>query len=285
MKVARTRHELHDALQDVWGKQTLGLVPTMGALHAGHLSLLRAATESCELSVVSVFVNPLQFGPQEDFTGYPRDERTDLEILAAHGAGVVWLPRGSEMYRTDHSTGIDVGRLGRIYEGEVRPGHFRGVCTVVAMLFNLVRCDRAFFGQKDAQQVAVVRKMVKDMAWPVAISVCPTVREEDGLALSSRNTYLSREDRSHAAVLYRSLAGGRSAWLAGASPETCAGAMQDILDREPGVSADYAAVVDPVTFSPVRTGQALFIVAARVGTTRLIDNLPVADHPFSDAGD
>ncbi|CAN5739641.1 pantoate--beta-alanine ligase [soil metagenome] len=274
MKVARTRRELRAALAGTWGDQTVGLVPTMGALHAGHLSLLRAATERCDLPVVSVFVNPLQFGPQEDFAGYPRDERTDLEVLAAHGAAIAWLPAAAEMYPPGHSTFVDVGPLACVYEGEVRPGHFRGVCTVVAMLFNLARCDRAFFGQKDAQQVAVVNKMVNDMAWPVAITVCPTVREEDGLALSSRNAYLSSEGRSHATALYRSLTTGRSAWLSGASSEACAQAMRDVLDREPGVSADYAAVVDPVTFSPVHTGPALLIVAALVGTTRLIDNLP-----------
>jgi pantoate--beta-alanine ligase len=276
MKVARTRAELHDALKAAWGRETVGLVPTMGTLHPGHLSLLSAATEACEQTVVSVFVNPTQFGPHEDFAGYPRNEQKDLEILAARGAAVVWLPHDSEMYRPDHSTFIDVGRLGRVYEGEVRPGHFAGVCTVVALLFNLVRCDEAFFGQKDAQQVAVVKKMVDDMAWPVGITVCPTVREEDGLAMSSRNTYLSPEDRLHATALYRSLERGRAAWLSGALPQACAEAMREVLDEEPGVRADYAAVVDPVTFSPVHEGPALLIVAARVGKTRLIDNLPVA---------
>ncbi len=285
MKVARTRRELADALGDAWGNQRIGLVPTMGALHAGHLALLEAATNRCELSVVSVFVNPLQFGPREDFAAYPRDEKADLDILAAHGADVVWLPHASEMYQKGHSTFVDVGPLGSIYEGAVRPGHFRGVCTVVALLFNLVRCERAFFGQKDAQQVAVVSKMVKDLAWPVVIEVCPTVREDDGLAISSRNAYLSPEERAHAPALYRALLAGRSAWLGGGSPDDWAEAMRRVLDQEPGVSTDYAAVVDPVTFSEVREGQALLIVAARLGATRLIDNLLLEDAPLPGTGD
>jgi pantoate--beta-alanine ligase len=252
----------------------IGLAPTMGALHDGHIALVEAARDRCDVVVVSVFVNPLQFGPGEDFATYPRDKDRDVELLRSAGTDLVFMPSVEEMYPADASTSISVGRLGDVLEGRHRPGHFDGVCTVVAKLFHIVRPDLAFFGQKDAQQVAVIKRMVRDLNFDVEIAVCPTVREADGLAMSSRNRYLSAPDRQHATVLHRALLAGRALLGEGADVETAEKEMLKILENESGVEVDYARIVDPDTFEPPGSQQrVLLTVAAKVGTARLIDNL------------
>jgi pantoate--beta-alanine ligase len=231
-----------------------GLVPTMGALHEGHRALLRAARAQHERVVMSLFVNPTQFAPGEDFERYPRDERRDRRIAGEEGADEVYAPSLDEMYPRGFSTAVDVGPLAERFEGEARPGHFAGVATVVLKLFQRIRPAAAYFGQKDAQQLAVIRRMVRDLDVPVDVRAVPTVREPDGLALSSRNGYLSPEERRRAASLHRALV-----------------ARDPLLVQG---ELDYLAVVDPDTFEEVepRAG-ALVIGAARFGTTRLIDNI------------
>ena len=252
--------------------RSIGFVPTMGALHEGHLSLVELARARDDVVVMSIFVNPTQFGPNEDLASYPRDEARDLALAEAAGVNVVFLPAVEEMYPPGDDTRISVGSLATIVEGEDRPGHFDGVCTVVAKLFNIVHPHRAYFGQKDAQQVAVVKKMVADLAFPTEIVVGPTVREPDGLALSSRNAYLSPEERARANVIHTALQKGREVLRAEGS-DAAEKAMWELLvasDLQPS----YARVVDPDTFAPPSDGgHALLVIAARLGTTRLIDNL------------
>ena len=276
MKVAHTRSELRSQLPDSRGTASeVGLVPTMGALHAGHLSLVSAARDQCETVVMSIFVNPLQFGPGEDFGAYPRREHEDLEAAETQGVDVVFLPPVEEVHPPGRTTSIDVGELGSVLEGEFRPGHFAGVATVVMTLFDLVQPDKAFFGQKDAQQLAIIRRMVRDLAVPVEIVGCPTVREEDGLALSSRNAYLSATERQRALVLFRALTAGKERLLEGAEVEEAEGAMWNVLSSVGGVQPEYARGVDPETFGPPSSERVLLVVAARVGPARLIDNLLV----------
>jgi pantoate--beta-alanine ligase len=276
MKVARTRSELRSQLLDTRGAGTeVGFVPTMGALHAGHLSLVSAARDQCERVVMSIFVNPLQFGPGEDFGAYPRREQEDVESAEAEGVDVVFLPPVEEVHPPGRTTSIDVGELAAVLEGEFRPGHFAGVATVVMTLFDLVQPDKAFFGQKDAQQLAVIRRMVRDLAVPVEIVGCPTVREEDGLALSSRNAYLSGTERERAVVLFRALTAGKDRLLERAEVEEAEGAMWTVLSSVDGVHPEYARVVDPDTFQAPSGERVLLVVAARVGPARLIDNLLV----------
>lgn len=272
MIVARTATQLRGGLTE---RRRIGFVPTMGALHQGHRSLLRAARTRCDTVVISIFVNPLQFGPGEDLATYPRDEEGDLETARADGVDVAFVPTVGEIYPDGHEVTVDVGRLGTILEGAFRPGHFDGVATVVAKLFNLVGPERAFFGEKDAQQVAVIRKLVTDLAFPVEIEVCPTVREPDGLAMSSRNRRLTDEDRARAPVLWGALQAGRSVLESGGDPQTARSEMLRILHGQPGTEVDYADVVDPATFGAELTEDVLLVVAARVGGTRLIDNLAV----------
>jgi pantoate--beta-alanine ligase len=273
VSVVRSAGELKRALADRRGPGlTVGFVPTMGALHEGHMSLVEAARTRCDVVVVSVFVNPLQFGPGEDFAAYPRDEDRDVEVLSAAGADLVFIPSVDEMY-PEGATTVSVGALGDVLEGAHRPGHFDGVCTVVAKLFHLVAPDVAFFGQKDAQQVAVIKKMVRDLNFAVEIAVCPIVREPDGVAMSSRNSYLSPRDRERATALYRALLAGRAALEGGAGLETVEKEMMKTLDNE-GVEPDYARAVDPDTFAvPKQRDRMLLAVAARFGPARLIDNL------------
>jgi pantoate--beta-alanine ligase len=256
--------------------KTLGLVPTMGALHEGHLSLVRAAQASCDAVAVSIFVNPTQFGPKEDFASYPRTLEEDCRTLEAAGVDLVFAPSVQEMYPSGASTFVEVDGLSDRLDGASRPGHFRGVATVVAKLFNIFNPERAFFGQKDAAQVAVLRKMVRDLQFAVQLDVCPIVREPDGLAMSSRNRNLSEEQRSQALVLSRALLAVRQKTQSGehASAKLLAAALE-VFETEPGVQVDYCRIVDPDTLMDipsVRNG-ALVAVAARVGTTRLIDNL------------
>ena len=259
--------------------KTLGLVPTMGALHQGHLSLVRAAQASCDAVAVSIFVNPTQFGPKEDFAGYPRSLEQDCRILEAAGVDLVFAPSAAEMYPPGASTFVDVAGPSERLDGTSRPGHFRGVATVVAKLLHIFAPERAFFGQKDAAQIAVLGKMVRDLQFPVQLEVCPTVREPDGLALSSRNSYLNDEQRRQALVLYRALLTVQQQVHGGEHDpgKLIAGALR-ILAEEPAVRLDYFSIVDPETLEDVlevRAGAALVAVAAFVGATRLIDNLPL----------
>jgi len=258
--------------------RTVGLVPTMGALHAGHLSLVKASRQRCDLTVVSVFVNPTQFGEGEDFDSYPRDLESDAGLLEDAGVDVLFAPTVPVMYPIGATTRVDPGPIADMWCGASRPGHFIGVATVVTKLLSIVRPDVAFFGEKDFQQMRVIERVVRDLDIDTRIASCPIVREPDGLALSSRNRYLTPEDRAHALVLSRSLARAAAAAAAG---ETDAAALETALaaavSAEPGVTLDYAAIVDAQTLERVtvltREGRAL--VAARVGTARLIDNVAI----------
>lgn len=247
----------------------------MGALHEGHLSLVRRARQECATVVVSIFVNPAQFGPGEDFASYPRDPLHDLELLGREGVDLVFLPAVEEVYPPGFDTAVVVGGVAEPLEGAARPGHFRGVATVVAKLFNVVQPDRAYFGQKDAQQVAVIRKMVADLAFPLEIVGLPIVRETDGLALSSRNVYLSADERQAARVLRRSLQAAERLFARGERHAPIIQAeVLAVLSEEPLAHPEYVSVADPVTLQELSTiqAQALVSMAVRVGKTRLIDN-------------
>ena len=277
MRIVRTEGELREVLDfERRAGRTIGLVPTMGALHEGHLSLVRLAHESADVVVVSVFVNPLQFGEGEDYEHYPRDTEGDLELLEGERADIAFLPSVDAMYPADATVVVTAGPLGEVFEGAARPGHFDGVCTVVTKLFHLVEPDTAIFGQKDAQQVAVLSHLVKDLNFRVRLIVAPIVREGDGLAMSSRNAYLTIEQREQALALSRSLQLGRAELERSNDASACERAMREHLAAATGVAVSYAAAVDPVTFGPPRGDGVLLIVAARVGTTRLIDNELVA---------
>jgi pantoate--beta-alanine ligase len=256
----------------------VGFVPTMGALHEGHLSLVRTARAQTGVVIASVFVNPKQFGPTEDFSKYPRDPERDAAMLAAEKADYLFLPSTEEMYPAGAETWVSVEGLGEKLDGRSRPGHFRGVTTVVAKLFNIVQPDFAFFGQKDAAQAAIISKMVRDLNFDVRIVVCPIVREPDGMAMSSRNAYLSPEQRKQALVLYRSLMRVQNLvdrGETGAARLLVAGTQ--VMAEEPAVKLDYFEIVDRDTLDPVSdiSSGALVAVAAYVGSTRLIDNLVV----------
>jgi pantoate--beta-alanine ligase len=251
------------------------LVPTMGALHAGHISLIRAARADGGFVVVSIFVNPAQFGPNEDFTRYPRPIEDDLQRCTGEGVDLVFAPEAAVMYPPGFCTYVEVQGLQDVLEGASRPGHFRGVATVVLKLFHIVQPDVAYFGQKDAQQAVIIRRMVRDLDLPVEVRVCPIVREPDGLALSSRNQYLSPEQRQQAVVLWAALQEGvrlvAAGERAGAAVERTLAAR---IQAEPGATLDYAAVVDAETLEPLPTlrGRVLLALAVRFGATRLIDN-------------
>jgi pantoate--beta-alanine ligase len=257
----------------------LGFVPTMGALHAGHLALVAAARKDCAAVGVSLFVNPHQFGAGEDFERYPRDASGDREKLARAGVDVLFVPPTAAMYPPGFDTWIEVGAVSRPYEGAARPAHFRGVATVVAKLLNVVCPDVLYLGQKDAQQTAVLRAMIADLAVPVTVDVVPTVREADGLALSSRNAYLTPQQRAQAPSLHRALEALRDALRDGAGREGAIAAARSILAGDAAI--DYFDAVDPLTFEPVDRPdrEALAIGAARFGATRLIDNVPIPARP------
>lgn len=275
MRVVRDASEIRSALEKHRrAEESIGFVPTMGALHEGHLSLLRAARSTTDVAVLSLFVNPLQFGPNEDFSRYPRSEERDLELAEEEKMDVVFIPNVEDMYPPDATAAVVVGRLGRIVEGAARPGHFDGVATVVAKLFNLVDADVSFFGQKDAQQVAVIKRMVRDLSFRTRIQVEPIVREADGLALSSRNVYLSPEERRKAPMIYRALLEGAGIISDGGSVADAERRVADVTTGA-GFQMDYGSVVDPDTFEPWAGGPALIVIAARLGATRLIDNLQV----------
>lgn len=253
----------------------LGLVPTMGALHEGHLSLVRAARAVCDVVAVSLFVNPTQFGPTEDLARYPRPFERDRKLLEKEGVAILFAPSAEEMYPKEDTTWVVVDGLSEKLDGHSRPGHFRGVTTVVAKLFNILEPDAAFFGQKDAAQCAVIRRLVSDLNFPVEIVICPIVREPDGLAMSSRNAYLSPEERKRALVLRQSLDRVEEEFRGGErSAAQLAAAARDVFAQEPEIRVDYIEIVDPDTLDPVAQidRPALVAVAAYVGATRLIDN-------------
>jgi len=255
--------------------ERIGFVPTMGALHEGHLSLVRAARESCDVVAASIFVNPTQFGPNEDLSKYPRRLERDCELLEKEGVAAVFAPSAEEMYPRKATTWVEVEGLSERLDGRSRPGHFRGVTTVVAKLFHIVDPAAAFFGQKDAAQVAVIRRMVRELNFRVEIVVCPIVREADGLAMSSRNIYLRAEERKQALVLRRALIRVQELWLSGErNAVKLVEAGRDEIAREKGVRLDYFEIVDPDSLDPMgeALNGALVAVAAYVGPTRLIDN-------------
>lgn len=257
-----------------WADETIGLVPTMGALHAGHRSLIDRARHENAKVVVSIFVNPIQFGANEDLSRYPRPVEADLEMLRSAGVDALYIPRVEDMYPEGSSTRVVVGGVAQPLEGAARPGHFEGVATVVTKLFWAVKPDRAYFGQKDAQQVAVVRRLAADLDSGVEIVVCPTIREADGLAVSSRNAYLNREERVAAASLSHALRAASDAYRVGErDPARLRILMLDVLVQEPLAAVDYAEVVDPGNFSSPGT---VALLAVRIGKTRLIDNHDLA---------
>jgi pantoate--beta-alanine ligase len=256
----------------------IGLVPTMGALHRGHVSLLEAAHRNGLFTVVSIFVNPTQFGPQEDYASYPRDTAGDLQLCQQAGADLVFLPAAADMYAPDAATHVHVARLTDTLCGPLRPGHFDGVATVCAKLFNIVQPDRAYFGQKDAQQLAVLQRMVRDLDFPLEIVPCPTVREPDGLAMSSRNAYLSPEQRRQAGCLVQALRLAQERIAAGQrDPAALVAAMRQCITAAGPAQIEYISAVDPASLQPVPriSGPVLIALAVRIGPARLIDNLLV----------
>ena len=277
MVTARTWRELRSLLlAGTAGGERVGFVPTMGALHEGHLKLVDTARRSSDVVVMSVYVNPLQFGPNEDFKKYPRDLEADSALAADRGVDILFAPADDEMYAAKPTVTVSVGAIGEKWEGKTRPGHFDGVATVVAKLFNMVRPDVAAFGQKDLQQVAVIRALIKDLNFPVELIVMPTVREPDGLALSSRNRYLNPAERKDALILSRSLDSISLLFKNGTTnAELLLTAAKRLFATVPSAQLDYIAIVDPGTFESREQGQKgdAVIVAAKVGTTRLIDNL------------
>ena len=280
MRVVTSRDELLVARTELnsHGAASLGFVPTMGYLHEGHLSLVRAAQQENDAVAVSIFVNPTQFGAGEDLDSYPRNLDRDLALLRAAGVDLVWTPRAEDVYPPGFDTYVVTGGVADVLEGARRPGHFRGVATVLTVLIRLLQPQRAYFGQKDAQQVAVVRQVVRDLALGVEVVACPIIREPDGLAMSSRNTYLTAADRAAATVLSRALRAADSAWRGGESDATTLRAlMRSVLADEPGTVIDYVSVADPVSLAELEAVDpsvgALASMAVRVGQPRLIDNL------------
>jgi len=273
MQTVTTLAELRAARRGLPGP--VGFVPTMGFLHAGHISLARRARAECASVTASIFINPTQFGPTEDLAKYPRDLPRDLALLQGSGVEMVWTPTPEEMYLPGFQTWVIVDDLTRRLEGEARPTHFRGVTTIVAKLFNAVGPDKAYFGQKDAQQAAVIRQMVKDLNFPVEIVVCPIVREPDGLAMSSRNVYLNSEERHAATVLFRSLSAAQSAYDSGESrAESLRALVREVVATEPLARLQYISCADYDTLEELEmvSGKALLSMAVYLGKTRLIDN-------------
>jgi pantoate--beta-alanine ligase len=255
--------------------KSIGLVPTMGALHEGHLSLVQASLADCDYTVVTIFVNPTQFGPQEDFLEYPRTLEADLDALTQCGADLVFAPSNAEMYPADFSTYVEPPRVAEPLEGQCRPGHFRGVTTIVLKLFNLVQADIAYFGQKDYQQCLVIRQMARDLEVPTEIRMCPIVRESDGLAMSSRNRYLTENERRQSLALWHSLELAKRRFARGERDGDVVGQEMRKLLADAGIKRiDYVALADPETLEPVRDLEAstMALIAAHVGDTRLIDN-------------
>lgn len=277
MRIVTTVVEMH-SLAESHRRQgsVVGFVPTMGFLHEGHLALMGKARQSCQVVVVSIFVNPTQFGPQEDFGRYPRDEEGDRKKCEAAGVDVLFMPTAAEMYPEKPGVFVTVEGISEVLEGKVRPGHFRGVATVVNKLFNIVKPHKAFFGQKDFQQCVVIRRMVKGLNLDVEIVVLPTIREKDGLAMSSRNSYLNADERRAAPIIFRALSAARDLFAAGTrEPEKIKNRIEAILQSGPGVTIDYVELVDPENLALLDTPRnaMAILVAVRLGRTRLIDNL------------
>jgi pantoate--beta-alanine ligase len=280
MKIITTLSEMQSCA-DTFRRagKTIGLVPTMGFLHEGHVSLIRRARQECDIVIVSIFVNPTQFGPNEDLDRYPRDEAGDRAKCEAVGVDVLFMPAAAGMYPHTPSVFVAVEGISDVLEGAIRPGHFRGVATVVAKLFNIVKPHKAFFGQKDYQQCAVIRRMVNGLNMDVDVVVLPTVREPDGLAMSSRNSYLSADDRRKAAVIHRALSAAEQlARAGGKEPEKLKNNMLAVLREVPGIEIDYVEVADNETLAPIVSAQdsMVLLVAVRLGHTRLIDNLVIS---------
>lgn len=277
MEVITNRHEIYARLaHERTTGRTVGLVPTMGALHAGHISLLEKSREVCDVSVATIFVNPSQFGPKEDFTRYPRTLEDDLAKLERAGADYVYVPDSHSIYPPGYSTYIEPPAVGNRWEGECRPGHFRGVTTIVLKLFQLIPATVSFFGRKDFQQALVIRKMVEDLNVPIRVETCPTLREPDGLAMSSRNRYLSGAERQQALGLWHALQAASDKINTGERKvAVIEQELKQTLNDHDIQAIDYAVVVDAETLEPLNMleGSAVILIAARVGTTRLIDNL------------
>jgi len=279
MKSVITLQELQTELAEL--PRPLGLVPTMGYLHAGHLSLVRAARTECASVAVSIFVNPTQFGPNEDLDAYPRDLDRDLSLLSDEGVDLVWTPDSQVMYPQQYQTWVTVEKVTLPLEGKMRPGHFRGVTTIVAKLFNAVRPEKAYFGQKDAQQAAVIRQMVRDLSYPLDVIVCPIVREPDGLALSSRNVYLDPAQRKAATVLYRALNAVQEAYKNGRhDAQELRRIMSEIINNEPLARLQYVSCAQPDSLEELQGAvqdRALLSMAVFIGKTRLIDNMLIGE--------
>ncbi len=274
MKTAKSIQEIRQIRSEMKG--SVGFVPTMGFLHAGHLSLVQAARASCDHVIVSIYVNPTQFAPTEDLAAYPRDLDHDLLLLKDAGVDLVWMPDNEIMYPEGFQTWVSVDQLTKPLEGQYRPEHFRGVTTIVAKLFNVVQPERAFFGQKDAQQAAVLQRMVLDLNFPIEMVICPIVREADNLALSSRNTYLTPAERQASTVLSRALFAARDLFQKGETRSAALIAcMQEIIQSEPLAKIQYLSCADPLSLQEIDTiqNQALLSMAVYFGKTRLIDNL------------
>ena len=274
MKVVTRLPDLRSARVNL--EEPVGFVPTMGYLHEGHLSLVRRARAECKSVVASIFVNPTQFGPGEDLAAYPRDLERDLALLRLENVDLVWAPESESLYTPGFQTWVIVEDVTKMLEGALRPGHFRGVTTIVAKLFNCVQPDRAYFGQKDAQQTVVIRRMVQDLNFPIQVIVCPTVREPDGLAKSSRNVYLNPDERRAAVVLYQALTMAQQAFLSGErQPDTLRNVMIDTIQDEPLANLQYVSCADPDTLVELesRVERALLSMAIFFRKTRLIDNL------------
>ncbi|CAN5894607.1 pantoate--beta-alanine ligase [soil metagenome] len=271
IKVLRDIQSMRDFAPD----KPLGFVPTMGYLHEGHLSLLRRARQECSTVVLSIFVNPLQFGPADDLEQYPRDEARDLRLAREVGADAVFLPTVEELYPEDFTTEVRVLGLEDVLEGAARPDHFTGVATILTKLLNVVSPDRMYMGQKDAQQAVIVRRMIGDLHFPTRLVTCPTVREPDGLAMSSRNVYLSPEERSAAPILYKALSEARDSGER--APEALQERVRQTVSTEPLVRLEYISANDGNSLGPVRsdTSEILLSLAARLGNTRLIDNVVI----------
>lgn len=279
MEIVRQASQLTSRLQvEPRGDRSVGLVPTMGALHAGHFSLVERARARADLVVVSIFVNPLQFAPNEDFERYPRDLESDSDALRQRGVDIVFSPSATDLYPSSFSTQVQLPALSRQLCGASRPGHFEGVATVLTKLFNIVRPDFAFFGQKDAQQLVIVRRLAADLNFPIEIVGCPTVRDTDGLALSSRNALLNPAERRAAVVLFRGLSRAAERFAAGErNASTLVGSVRQVIEAEPLVRVDYVELVETETLEPLERADrpALLALAAYVGRTRLIDNVVV----------
>ncbi len=273
MMIVTTLEELWQALRLL--ERPLGLVPTMGYLHEGHISLARRAREECNSVAATIFVNPTQFGPNEDLSRYPRNIEGDLKLLEAAGTDLVWMPTPEVMYPPEFQTWVTVENLANPLEGDMRPGHFRGVTTVVSKLFNAIQPEKAYFGQKDAQQAAVIRQMTRDLSYPTEIVICPTMREPDGLAMSSRNSYLNPEERRAATVLFRALTAAEFVYKNGErDADTLRRLMRETIESEPLARLQYVSCADYDTLQELETvsGKALLSMAVFIGKTRLIDN-------------